>query len=103
VARNALEEELLEIIRRRWHLRFTNLRDAVARHELRLSDPGWRELLLGDRLARFNRESRAALPGVYQPGEFYLNGLQQASAPLFGTAAGRWISKTVSTRLSEPV
>lgn len=93
VARNALEEELFEVIRRRWHLRFTDLRDVVARHELRLPDPGWRELLWGDRLARFNREARAALPGVYQPGEFYLKGLQQASAPLFGTAAGRWITR----------
>ncbi len=93
VARNALEEELFEIVRRRWHLRFTDLRDVVARHELRLPDPNWRELLWGDRLARFNREARAALPGVYQPGEFYLKGLQQASAPLFGTGAGRWITR----------
>lgn len=93
VARNALQEELLGVVRRRWHLRFTDLRDAVARHELRLPDPGWRELLLGDRLARFNHEAKAALPGVYQPGEFYLKGLQQASAPLFGTAVGRWITR----------
>ncbi|MDZ7621756.1 MAG: sulfite exporter TauE/SafE family protein [Candidatus Competibacteraceae bacterium] len=92
VARNALQEELFEIIRRRWHLRFTDLRDAVARHEPRLPDPGWRELLLGDRLARFNRQASAALPGVYQSGEFYLKGLQQASAPLFGTVFGRWIT-----------
>jgi uncharacterized coiled-coil protein SlyX len=70
IARNVLEEELVEIILRRWHLRFTDLRDAVARNELRLPDTGWRELLMGDRLAHFDRQAKAALPGVYQPGEF---------------------------------
>ena len=93
VARNVLQEELFEVILRRWHLRFTDLRDAVARNELRLPDPGWRELLLGDRLARFDRQASAALPGVYQPGEFYLKGLQQLSAPLFGASAGRAITR----------
>ena len=88
VARNLLQEELFEIILRRWHLRFTDLRDAVSRHELRLPDSGWRELIRGDRLAHFDRKARAALPGVYQPGEFYLKGLQQLSAPLFGSASG---------------
>ena len=93
VARNALQDELFQIILRRWHLRFTDLRDAVARSEWRLPDLGWRELLLGDCLARFDRQARAALPGVYQPGEFYLKGLQQLSAPLFGTSAGRWVTR----------
>ena len=93
VARNVLQEELFQTILRRWHLRFTDLRDAVARNEWRLPDPGWRELLLGDRLARFDRQASAALPGVYRPGEFYLKGLQQLSAPLFGASAGRWITR----------
>jgi hypothetical protein len=93
MARNALQEELFEIILRRWHLRFTDVRDATARNEWRLPDPDWRELLLGDRLARFDRLASIALPGVYQPGEFYLKGLQQSSAPLFGTAPGRWLTR----------
>lgn len=93
VARHLLQEELCEIILRRWHLRFTDLRDAVARNELRLPDSGWRELVLGDRLAHFDRQARTALPGVYQPGEFYLKGLQQLSAPLFGSAPGRAITR----------
>ena len=42
VARNVLQEELFTIILRRWHLRFTDLRDALARDELRLPDPGAR-------------------------------------------------------------
>ena len=93
VARNLLQEELCEIILRRWHLRFTDLRDAVARNALRLPDAGWRELILGDRLTHFDSQARAALPGVYQPGEFYLKGLQQLSAPLFGSAPGRAITR----------
>ncbi|MDQ5908606.1 MAG: hypothetical protein QG599_698 [Pseudomonadota bacterium] len=94
VARNLLQEDLFEIIRRRWHLRFADLRDAVARNEaFRLPDSGWRELALGDRLAHFDRQARVALPGVYQPGEFYLKGLQQLSAPLFGSALGRSITR----------
>ena len=94
VARNRLQEELFEIIVRRGHLRFADLRDAVARDEVfRLPDSGWRALVLGDRLAQFDRQARAALPGVYQPGEFYLKGLQQLSAPLFGSAPGRFITR----------
>ena len=93
VARHLLQEELFEMILRRWHLRFTDVRDAVSRNELRLPDSGWRELVLGDRLAHFDRKARAALPGVYQPGEFYLKGLQQLSAPLFGSALGRSITR----------
>ncbi len=93
IARHLLQEELCEIILRRWHLRFTDLRDAVARNELRLPDSGWRELILGDWLAHFDRQARAALPGVYQPGEFYLKGLQQLSAPLFGSAPGRAVTR----------
>ena len=95
VARNALQEQLFDIIQRRWHLRFSDLRDTVARSSLRLPDPNWRTLLLGDRLARFDHQASIALPGVYQPGEFYLMGLQQLSAPLFGTTIGRWITRFV--------
>lgn len=93
VARNLLQEELFATILRRWHLRFNDLRDAVARNELRLPDLRWRELALGDRLTHFDRQARIALPGVYQPGEFYLKGLQQLSAPLFGSAWGRLITR----------
>ncbi|MDG4551628.1 MAG: sulfite exporter TauE/SafE family protein [Candidatus Contendobacter sp.] len=93
VARNVLQEELFQTILHRWHLRFTDLRDAVARNEWRLPDLDWGGSLRGDRLARFDRQASTALPGVYQPGEFYLKGLQQLSAPLFGTFAGRWITR----------
>ncbi|NKN33334.1 sulfite exporter TauE/SafE family protein [Marichromatium bheemlicum] len=89
VAAHKLLCELLDVIEHRRHLRFTEVRDIVARNTLRLPDPGLRELLGGDRLARFDRAASRALPGVYKPGEIYIKGLQQLSAPLFGTPGGR--------------
>ena len=93
IARNLLQEELCETILRRWHLLFPDVRDAISRNILRLRDSGWRELLCGDRLARFDRAASRALPGIYQPGEFYLKGLQQLSALLFGWVPGRLLTR----------
>lgn len=89
VAANKLLRELLDNIRRRRHLKFTDVRDVVARNQLRLPDVSPRDVFRGDRLARFDRAAARRLPGVYQPGEFYIKGLQQLSAPLFGTRPGR--------------
>lgn len=89
VAAHKLLRELLDVIEYRRHLKFTDVRDIVARNVLRLPDFTPAELLKGDRLARFDRTASRALPGVYQPGEFYLKGLQQLGAPLFGTPLGR--------------
>jgi hypothetical protein len=91
VAAHKMREELLDVIKRRRHLKFTDVRDIVARNILRLPDPTLEELRKGDRLAHFDRAATKALPGVYQPGEFYIKGLQQLSAPLFGTPRGRLI------------
>lgn len=89
IAANKLLCELLDNIRRRRHLKFTDVRDVVARNHLRLPDVTLRDVFRGDRLARFDRAAARRLPGVYQPGEFYIKGLQQSSAPLFGTRPGR--------------
>lgn len=89
VAAHKLLRELLDVIEHRRHLKFTDVRDILARNVLRLPDFTPEELLRGDRLARFDRLAARALPGVYQPGEFYLKGLQQLGAPLFGTPLGR--------------
>lgn len=93
IARNLLQQELCDTIQQRCQLRCTDVRDALARNALRLPDWTWRNLWYGDRLARFNRAARRALPGVYQPGEFYLHGLQQVSAPLFGSRLGRGMTR----------
>ena len=89
VAAHKLLRELLDVIEHRRHLKFTDVRDIVARNQLRLPDFSSGDVFGGDRLARFDRAAARALPGVYKPGEFYLKGLQQLGAPLFGTALGR--------------
>ncbi|MBK1694128.1 hypothetical protein CKO09_05165 [Chromatium weissei] len=89
VAAHKLLRELLDVIEHRRHLKFTDVRDIVARNVLRLPDFSANDVFRGDRLARFDRSAARALPGVYKPGEFYLKGLQQLGAPLFGTALGR--------------
>lgn len=89
VAAHKMREELLDVIRRRRHLKFTDVRDIIARNILRLPDPTFEEIRHGDRLAQFDRLAAQALPGVYKPGELYIKGLQQLGAPLFGTAPGR--------------
>ncbi|WPL15150.1 hypothetical protein Thiowin_00030 [Thiorhodovibrio winogradskyi] len=89
VAEHKMRGELLDVIKRRRHLKFTDVRDIVARNVLRLPDPSFEEFFRGDRLRRFDRTAARALPGVYRPGELYIKGLQQLSAPLFGTRSGR--------------
>ncbi len=89
VAAQKMKSELLDVIKHRRHLKFTDVRDIVARNILRLPDPTWSEFFRGDRLRRFDRTAEQALPGVYRPGEIYIKGLQQLAAPLFGTPLGR--------------
>lgn len=95
VAAQKMELELLDVIRHRRHLKFTDVRDIVARNILRLPDPTVQEFFHGDRLRRFDRTATRALPGVYRPGEVYIRGLQQLSAPLFGTPRGRTLMRRV--------
>lgn len=95
VAAQKMELELLDVIRHRRHLKFTDVRDIVARNILRLPDPTVQEFFHGDRLRRFDRTATRALPGVYRPGEVYIRGLQQVSAPLFGTPSGRTLMRRV--------
>jgi hypothetical protein len=93
VAAQKMKLELLDVIKHRRHLKFTDVRDIVARNILRLPDPTWNEFFRGDRLRCFDRTADRALPGVYRPGEFYIKGLQQLGAPLFGTPIGRDLSR----------
>ncbi|MCG6942729.1 MAG: sulfite exporter TauE/SafE family protein [Thiohalocapsa sp.] len=93
VAAHKMQQELLDVIKQRRTLKFTDVRDIVARNILRLPDPTLAEFFRGDRLARFDRTAARALPGVYRRGEIYIKGLQQLSAPLFGTSLGRILSR----------
>ncbi len=91
IALRRLADTLGESIRNRWSLRFSDVRDLLARDILALPDARPSELLHGDRLTRFDRAAAQALPGVYRRGEPYVKGLQRLGAPVFGTAAGRWV------------
>ncbi len=91
VAAHKLLCELLDVIALRRHLKFTDVRDIVARNVMRLPDLSLKDLMHGDRLTRFDRSAARALPGVYKPGEIYIKGLQQLGAPLFGTPPGRLV------------
>ncbi len=93
VARRKVVEELLDRVVERGFLTMGDLRDALSRNPLKLSDlkgPG--TFLLGDPLIRVNRKLAAELDGIYHRGEIYLRWLQRLSSLFFGTAVGRWIT-----------
>lgn len=90
VARDKLVAELLDRVCERGYLRIGNLRDAVARNQLKLPDlagPG--EFAGGDALLRADTQLAYALDGVYRRGEFYLRWIQRFVSVFFGTKWGR--------------
>jgi hypothetical protein len=93
VSRDKLIEELLDRVVERRFLSMGDLRDAIARNQLKLPDlSGLREFLLGDKLIRANRQFACELDGVYRRGEIYLRWLQRLSSAAFGTAVGRFLT-----------
>jgi hypothetical protein len=92
-----LTDELLDRILKYGFLTFSELRDALARNQLKLpdlSDP--HEFLRGDPLLRLDRRLATMLDGVYRRGEFYLRWLERFTALNFGTRLGRWITRFVT-------
>jgi hypothetical protein len=85
-------EELLDRITERGFLNMSDVRDALARNQLKLPNlSGPRELLGGDPLIRLNRQLATSAPGIYRRGEFYARWLQRGSALAFGTRPGQWL------------
>lgn len=95
VARDTIAEELIDTICHRGHARLGDLRDAVARHALKLDDLTPKEFIVGDALLRADVALGKALDGLYQPGEVYLRAIQRGSSLAFGTKVGRWLTKFV--------
>lgn len=93
VARSKLIEELLDVIVSRGHLNMGDVRDAISRSQLKLSDLRARELWEGDAILRADRRLSRLLDGVYRSGEFYLRGLQWLSSLGFGRSQGRFLIK----------
>lgn len=97
VAQAKLTEELLDRICERGFVAMSDLRDALARNQLKLPDlSGPREFVRGDPLIRANRRFATTLDGVYRRGEIYLRWLQRLSAAAFGTSVGRFLTRYVA-------
>lgn len=93
VARDKLVGELLDRVCDRGFLRLSDLRDIIARNQLKLADlAGAGEFFRGDPLLRADRELAHELFGVYHRGEIYLRWIQRVSSLFFGTPVGRAVT-----------
>ena len=89
-------EELLDRVTENGFFTFSDLRDTVSGNQLKLADLAdphsfWR----GDPLLRLDRRLATSMEGVYRAGEFYLRWLESGSSLLFGTVAGRLLTRNV--------
>ena len=89
-------EELLDQVVRAGFLTMGHLRDALSRSHLKLEDlSSVSEFVRGDRLLKADRALPKSLDGVYQRSDFYLRWLQRGTSLVFGTPAGRFITRFV--------
>ncbi|CAN5851049.1 hypothetical protein BH23PLA1_BH23PLA1_19660 [soil metagenome] len=89
-----LVEELLDRIVERGFLTMGDLRDGLARNQVKLPDlTGPRQFFAGDRLLRANRRLAVELDGIYHRGEVYMRWLQRFSSLGFGTRLGRFLTQ----------
>lgn len=90
-------EELLDRISANGFLNFADVRDAIARGQVKLPDlRGPEEYLYGDPLLRLDRRLATLLDGIYRRGEFYTRLLERVTAFNFGTETGRWVTRNVT-------
>ncbi|MBY0230372.1 MAG: hypothetical protein K2W96_13900, partial [Gemmataceae bacterium] len=90
LSRDRIVEELLDKAAERGFLGMGDLRDALARHRLKLPDlRSPLEPLTGDPLLRANENLARSLDGIYRRGEAYLRWMQTLSSLFFGTLPGR--------------
>lgn len=89
-------EELLDRISAAGFFTFADLRDAIARGQVKLADlTGPDEYMNGDPLLRLDRRLATLLDGVYRRGEIYTRLLERGTAVAFGTETGRWITRNI--------
>jgi hypothetical protein len=95
VNRDKVVEELLDHVVEHGFSTLGDLRDIVARSQLKLPDlAGAGEVVGGgDRLVRADKQMGVALDGVYHRGEIYLRFFQRVSSVAFGTAVGRFLMR----------
>lgn len=94
VARDAVVQDWLDKLSDRGFLRFGDVRDAIAKYDLKLPDlAGIREWWSGDALLRLDRRLKNDLDSLYHAAEVYLRWFQRASSLGFGNRVGRWATR----------
>ncbi len=94
VARLKLIEELLDRVVDRGFLVVGDLRDAISRNGLKLSDCSRLEdFVAGDQLLRTDRRLSFLVGGVYNRAEIYLRWMLRLSSWAFGTETGRFFTQ----------
>lgn len=92
VARDKVTAELLDRVLDSGFIAFGDVRDALARNELKLPDlASVKEFFVGDALLRVDRALDKSLDGVYRRGEIYRRALQRMSSLGFANAVGRFL------------
>ena len=89
-------EELLDRISSAGFLAFGDVRDAIARGQMKLPDLGPNEHFRGDPLLRLDKALANSLDGVYRRAEPYTRWLERLTALNFGTEVGRWITRNIT-------
>ena len=90
-------EELLDRISSAGFLSFGDVRDAIARGQMKLPDLNSpHEHVRGDPLVRLDTRLAAQLDGVYRRAESYTRALERVTAFNFGTKTGRWLTRNVT-------
>lgn len=97
VSYDKLIEELLDVIVAKGFLSFGDVRDAISRNSLKLSDlTSQRELFTGDQLLKLDVQLAIELDGTYRRAEAYLRWQQTFSSLGFGTWGGRFMMKNIA-------
>ncbi|MGA2498304.1 MAG: hypothetical protein ABSH20_11220 [Tepidisphaeraceae bacterium] len=96
IARQKLTEELIDGLAHRGFLTFGDLRDGIARNQIKFDDVS-RSIRAfgGDPLLRIDRRLADSLDGVYHRAEIYLQFFQRSSSLFFGTRLGRLLTRTL--------
>lgn len=90
-----IKVELLELLVARGHSHFSDLRDLIARNQLKLDDFRPVHLWHGDLLSRVDEALARRLPGIHRRGEAYLKLFQLLSSMAFGTLPGRVVVRAL--------
>ena len=94
VAFRKVTHELLDGVVQRGFLTLGDLRDAIARNQLKMPDlVDMQEFVSGDPLLRTDKLLASRVDGVYQRGPFYLRWLQRVNSLAYGTPYGRLLTK----------